>query len=114
LTDPIKVTAQFKRDFDEYCAIMEFDRNEIAFMRDEVRKKFDTVGEFISTNMKVHRWMRGKWGYMPTYDHLLRFLYSRRIFIDEKIYGFYALARFCWEIAESEKSIQASDTPEIQ
>ncbi len=105
-TNPIMVSPQFKDHFDQYCKLYGMGKEDIAAMRDGVRKDYEGNSSYIEHHMSVHQWMLNTWGYIPHYDLLIGYLASQRAFVDPKKYGFSILASFCYDCAMSENCIQ--------
>lgn len=96
----IRVPAGFREDFDFYCNRAGIVGAEREFLRDEVRKDFETVGRWVMECATLYRFIDETWfGAMPTPEMCKGYLASKGVFYeDESIfqrYGILLQVRLC-------------------
>ncbi len=95
----IRVSPQFKKDFDEYCAMYQMTDAEMDDMRALIRKNFSESGEFISKFMMSYRWAIDTWNGHPSVEELVEYLDKRKASTTDMRYGVDALIMFCYELS---------------
>ncbi len=102
MTDKIAVSRRFLQEFQDYCQIYNLTNKEISILKNDVRADFERVGGFITKSVRAYSWMLVTWGYLPSVELLCGYLASKRIFIDEKRYGFMILATMCYDASQTQ------------
>lgn len=98
MTNKISVTKEFMSDFKEYCAIYQFNDDEIEELKSNVRNDMEKVGGFISKAIRVYRWLLKEWGGVPEYSVLEEYLSKRKVPIVEHRFGVMLLAELCYDL----------------
>lgn len=98
MTATIKVSREFKNDFNEYCKLYDMNSEECDAMRNAVRANFDVVGAWITRQIAVYKWMVSIWGKNPEVEWLDNYLLKNGVNIDVSRYGIMMLAGICYDV----------------
>lgn len=106
-TQAIKVPVGFKDEFNFFCQHAGIEGEEMEFLRDEVRRDFDTVGNWVIQSAKTCRFIDQTWGAMPTPQQCREYLVAAGYEFDQDRLpgmGIMLQARLCMEASRAVRS----------